>query len=548
MKRRILATRRQLIGAGGIAFAFSSFRPMFPTVRAQASSNAWKAADGLRLAGPSVGLSVLDPALARDFREMSVLRQIFRGILGFDMDLAAVPVLAKTMDVSADARQYTFALRQDARFHDGRAVLARDIHASFVRALSPSIAGGDVSSLVASSFLGGILGAREITTGAASSLTGFEIIGERSFTISLAEPDAAFPFKLASVPASIVDATQTQGCEFPNGTGPYAVSGFVAGESLDLRASESWFGETPAVLDISFRLGIASSLPLNLFQGGEIDLIDGVPFDQMRLLEDPASGMIMAKSIATPLFSVFYLALSTTEAPLDDINIRRALQHAFPVARFAGANAGNVTAAEGFIPPGMLGEQWEADLPAYDLEAARRLIGMSAYGPAANVPPIAIYGGETSLGDPLHNVGLALKETAGVDLGITIEPISVDWNDFITGLPRQRFSSYSITWIADYPDPESLLAVLFESGSGENYTGYRNDAFDALLVQARSEPAERDRIALYRQAQQMLIDDAVLLPLFFDISYTAMRPEIAGVPVTAIGMLGLESVYEKVSS
>jgi len=546
MKCEALATRRRLISAGGAALALSSLGPVFATVPARSVARAWTAKDGLRLAGPATGLSVLDPALARDFREMSVLRQIFRGILGFDANLDAVPVLAAKMDVSADARKYTFTLRPDARFHDGRAILALDIHASFVRSLTPSIAGGDVSLLAASGFLGGIIGANEITSGAATDIAGFDISGDRSFTISLAEPDAAFPFKLASVPASIVDSAPSPASNLPNGTGPYAVSGFAPGESLDLRASESWFDTPPSVSNVSFRLGSSASLPLNLFQGGEIDLLDGIPFDQMRLLEDPASGVTMAKSIATPLFSVFYLALSTTEAPLDDINIRRALQRAFPVAKFAAANTGNVAPARGFIPPGMLGEQWEAELPAYDLDAARRLIAQSRFKSAAEVPPIAIYGGETSIGDPLHNIGLALKETAGVDLGITIEPISVDWNDFLTGLPKQRFSSYSITWIADYPDPESLLRVLFGRGSSENYTGYRNDAFDTLLSKARREPQERDRIDLYRQAQQILIDDAVLIPVFFDISYTAMRPEIAGVPVTAIGMLGLESVLEKV--
>ena len=87
--------------------------------------------------------------------------------------------------------------------------------------------------------------------------------------------------------------------------------------------------------------------------------------------------------------------------------------------------------------------------------------------------------------------------------------------------------------------------MLFGSDSSENYTGYRNDAFDALLAEARGSLDQTERIGLYQRAQQMLIDDAVLIPLFFDIGYTAMRPGIAGVPATPIGMLGLESVYGK---
>jgi len=543
MNTRVRLSRRQLISLGVTASI-----PLVGgarSARAQTPAATWTPDQGLRLAGPSTRLAVLDPALARDFLEMPVLRQIFRGILAFDQDLKAVPALAAKMEVSDDARAYTFTLCPDAMFHDGRAILAADVHASFVRALNPAIADGDVSSLSAASYLGGIAGASDVMNGLATRLAGFEIVSDRTFTIRLAQPDAAFPLKLASVPASIVDATQAKDLLIPNGTGPYAVTAFTPGDSLTLATSPSWHGKAPAVSTISFRLGESASQPLNIFQGNEIDLLDGVPDDQMLLLKDPASGVEMGDSIATPRFSAFYLALSTTVAPLDDINIRRALQHGFPGARLAVANQGNVVAARGLIPPGMLGQDWAANLPAYDLEAARSAIAKSRYRSAANVPPIALYGGQTSIADPLHNIGEAMRETAGADLGLTFEPVSVAWNDFITGLPRRRFSSYSITWIADYPDPESLLWVLFGSDSSENYTGYRNDAFDALLAEARGSLDQTERIGLYQRAQQLLIDDAVLIPLFFDISYTAIRPGIAGVPVTPIGMLGLESVYGK---
>ena len=543
MNNGLRLSRRQLMNLSLMAAIPLVVVPR--SARAQAPVAGWTPAAGLRLAGPSTGLAVLDPALARDFLEMPVLRQIFRGILEFDQDLKAVPSLAEKMDVSDDARDYTFTLRPDAVFHDGRAILAADIRSSFIRSLSPAIANGDTSSLAAISYLGGVAGAIDVVNGTATSLAGFDIHSDRAFTIRLLQPDAAFPLKLASVPASIVDASQAKDSLIPNGTGPYAVSAFTPGDSLTLAASPSWHGKAPAVSTIAFRLGDAASQPLNLFQGNEIDLLDGIPNDQMLLLKDPASGVAIGDTISTPLFSVFYLALSTTVAPLDDINIRRALQHGFPGAKLAASNKGNVAAARGFIPPAMLGQDWIADLPAYDLDAARSAIARSRYLTAANVPPIALYGGQTSIADPLHDAGEAMRETAGAYLGLTFEPVSVVWNDFLTSLPQRRFSSYSITWIADYPDPESLLWVLFGSDSSENYTGYRNDAFDALLAGARSSLDQTRRIDLYRQAQQLLIDDAVLIPLFFDISYTAMRPGIAGVPVTPIGMLGLESVYGK---
>ncbi|MGB3304830.1 MAG: peptide ABC transporter substrate-binding protein [Thermomicrobiales bacterium] len=540
MMTRTFLTRRRLLttGAGAALAPWVRVRAL----SAQSKRAAWSPDEGLRLAGPESGLQVLDPALVRDFREMAVLRQVFSGLLDFDRDLLAVPGLAADMAVSDDATAYTFTLRGDAAFHDGRPIRASDVHASFVRALNPATAGGDASALAAVSYLQGIFGAAEVLAGSATDLAGLEMDNDRRFTIRLATPDAAFPLKLASVPAAIVDAGQDAGTSIPNGTGPYAVSTFTPGEVLELRASDHWYGPAPTVSRVSFRLGSAASQPLNLFQAGEIDVVDGLPNDQMRLLADPASGAVIGNVIETPLFSVFYLALSTVTPPLDDINIRRALQQAFPTPALTAANAGNIRPARGLVPPGMLGVDWDATVPNVDLDAARAAITASRYRSAANVPPIALYGGQTSIADPMHNVGGVMRETVGRDLGLTIEPISVDWGDFLSGLPQRRFSSYSISWIADYPDPESMLWVLFGSDSSENYTGYSNPAFDDLLARARREPDVATRIARYREAQQILIDDAVLIPLYFDVGYSAVRPGIGDLPVSPIGMLRLDAV------
>jgi oligopeptide transport system substrate-binding protein len=157
--------------------------------------------------------------------------------------------------------------------------------------------------------------------------------------------------------------------------------------------------------------------------------------------------------------------------------------------------------------------------------------------------PIAIHTGQTTLSDPLRNVGVALQEYLGAHLGLRIEPVSVAWGDFLAGLATGRFPTHSLTWVADYPDPSAFLNVLFGSASPDNYARYRSDAFDALVAEALSTPDEVSRAALFAQAQQVLIDDAVVVPISFDIGYTAFRTGIGGVPVTPIGLVGLESIH-----
>jgi len=290
------------------------------------------------------------------------------------------------------------------------------------------------------------------------------------------------------------------------------------------------------VPSVHVRLGPSASQPVNLFAAGEIDIADGIPADQRDLLLDPASGFEASTLVDTPLFAVSYIALGNREPPLDDVHIRRALKVAFPAEKFAlGRFDGAVTGAKGLIPDGMLGRKWIIEGTEPNLEMARAEIRASRYRSAAHVPPISIYAADI---EPVE----ALRDTAGRDLGLAIEAVAVSWPDFLGGLASKAFPAYALYWGADYPDPESLLWMLFGSDSPENYTGYRNDEFDSLLARARDERDGEAIIQLYEQAHRLLIGEAAVIPLYFDIGYTAARQGIAGVPMTPMGLLGLETI------
>jgi len=100
-----------------------------------------------------------------------------------------------------------------------------------------------------------------------------------------------------------------------------------------------------------------------------------------------------------------------------------------------------------------------------------------------------------------------------------------------------------LSWIADYPDPASFLTTLFHSGSPDNYTGYANPMVDALLDEAGVEADIDRRAALYLDAQQIIIDDGVLIPLYHGVSYMVVRPDVHGLEISAIGILALENVW-----
>ncbi len=539
---RLRVSRRGLILASTTGLTAPRSLAPYPLAAAHQPVTApWRIADGLRLAGPVSGLASLDPALSRDLATNFLLRQVFRGLVALDRDLSPQPEIAESVTVSEDGLVYDFVIRESARFHDGRPITPEDVRFSLSRALDPRTTGGASEALAGVTYLQDVQGAADQLAGRSDRLAGVAITGERSLSITLEGPSATFLMRLASVPASIVDADQVGRDDdwtvAPNGSGPFAVVGWDASESLELAAADTWWAGLPALPRIEVRLGSAASQPVNLFQGGEIDLVDDVPPELVELIEDPATGAPAAELMATGLFATSYIAFGNRQPPLDDPHVRRALQHVFPADLVAGASFnGQVDAANGLLPPGLLGSGWPISPISIDADAARSELRASRYGSAGSVPPIAIYAADIAAVE-------ALRDVAGPELGLRVEAIQVGWTDFLTGLAERRFPAYALYWGADYPDPSSLIDTLFGERSPENFTGYVNPELESLLAEARTADAG-ERIEIYIRANQLLVDDAALIPLYHPIGYTLARAGLGGVGATPMGILGLETIAE----
>lgn len=530
----LLSRRRFSYGAAGFLAGAAGW-----LASAAVSAQVWSPADGLRLAGPSQGVDSLDPALARDLDTNFLVRQLCRGLVGYDDDLLPVPELAETIDVSDDGREYTFVLREDARFHDGRAIEADDVVFSLTRALDPAIAGGDSGRLPGPTFLADIVGAKAMVREEAKILSGVVARDSRSVAITLEQPSPTFLMRLAAIPAAILDRHQPMGdpgwWQRINGSGPYRLASFDS-DGMVLDAPAPWRGQELAVRRIEVRLGIGAAQPVNLFQNGDVDLVPQVPPELVSLVRDPASGLGASTVLEKPEFALAYIALGNRNPPLDDVHVRRALQRVFPAERFAAAAYdGRVLAPGGIIPPGMLGRDWPAQMPAVDIDAAREEIAASRYREAASVPAIRIHAADIA---PVE----ALRDIVWEAIGLVVEAVQVDWFDFLHGLSSREWDAYSLFWGADYPDPDALLGVLFGSESPENYTGYSNPTLDTLLAEARAERDDVTRAEILMQAQQHVIDDAAIIPLYVPIRYTLVRAGMTRVPVTPMGLLGLEAL------
>ncbi len=493
----------------------------------------------LRMAGP-VDLRTLDPAKGKDLGTLFLVRQLFSGLTRLDDDLQPVLALADSVDISEDGLVYTFTLRRDARFQDGRDISAEDVVFSLTRALDPATTGGDASLLGAPTFLLDIAGAEDLLAGRASTLSGVTALDDLTVRIELARPRSTFLMRLATGPASVIDRDDLErGDEWwtdPNASGPFGIREFDLNSGMTLQPNDEFYAGRPALDEVRILLGASAFQPMNLYQTGQVDVAPVSFFSLDRAL-DPASDLYPDLR-QSDLFAVEYLAMRRDVEPFDDPNIRRALILGFPREMVASASFdGRVAPALGFVPDGMLGQDtWPVTGWDYDLDAARRAIRESAYGAPENVPPITIYAN----GPPERLI--SLKEVVERDLGLRIDLINVEWTEFISTLPKQVYPAYGIYWGADFPDPESLLLTLFGSNQPDNYTGYANPAFDDLLHRAASEQNPDQRVLLYSQANQLLMDDAVVLPFYYDRSYMLVRPWVQGLNVTPLGILYLDQI------
>lgn len=481
-------------------------------------------AQRLRLAGiDPVGM---DPHLTGDAGSAAFIVEVFGGLYTISPDLAIVPDLADGFpEISEDGLVYTFTLRDDIFFHsrERRRVTAEDVRWSIERAASAELA-----SPQAHAYLGDIVGARESFFGLAEGVEGVRVIDDRTIEFTLREPipPGLFLAKLTYPTAFVVDRFQIEGNERnwtrqPNGTGPYRLKEWRVGERIVLEANAAYHLGAPQVPEVWFELSGGSRL--TRFENDELD-VALISINDIERARDPNSSLNELYQTA-PEFTVSYLALNTAVSPLDDLNVRRALALAIDRDTVAGITfLGMVQPATGILPPQLPGFTAEDKTLPFDPEAARAALAASTYADG-DLPPITLFevGGGASA-----SIDTQAFLEQWRDVGITVEIRQADFATYLSEVGSGRVQMFGAGWVMDYPDPESILDLKFHSESQLNDVSYKNPEVDDLLDRARIEPDPQRRIDLYKQVEQLLIDNVVWIPLYFAQSHVVVNADVDG--------------------
>ncbi|MBI5964621.1 MAG: peptide ABC transporter substrate-binding protein [Chloroflexi bacterium] len=445
----------------------------------------------------------------------------YSGLVSFDPNLNITPDLAETWDVSSDGTVYTFHLRANAKFHDGRAVTAQDFAYSWERAASPAMASDTVLT-----YLSDIVGVKEMVAGQADHISGLTVVDDHTLQVTIDAPKPYFVLKLTYPTAFVVDRNNVeQNGEWyrqPNGTGPYKLIEWTSFEHIVYQANQDFYLGMPSIPYVVVNLYAGD--PQRLYETGEVD-ITGV-YSIERFL-DPAeplhNELISGVGLCTG-----YVVFDTTRPPFDDVNVRKAFSMAFNRQQYIDVvMSGHALPAVGLYPPGLPGFSYELQGLPYDPAQARDLLKQSKYGGAEGLPPIVYT--DAGIGSSVGADVSAMAEMWQKNLGVTITVENIEPNFFselmYSGRHGQLLSS---GWCADYPDPENFADVLFHTGSIQNVGEYSNPALDAILEQARVEQDVTKRIAYYQQAEKMIVDDAAVLFTTHSLSYQLVKPYIKG--------------------
>ncbi|OQY47429.1 MAG: hypothetical protein B6242_05090 [Anaerolineaceae bacterium 4572_78] len=485
----------------------------------------------------------LDPHYSTDSVSAVYVVELFSGLVTYNPALELIPDIAENWHISDDKLVYTFALRENAKFHDGKPITADDFKWSFERACDPK-----TNSPTADTYLGDIVGCQDKLQGITKNVDGVQVIDDHTLEIVISAPKAYFLSKLSYPTAFVLDKETITNKEL-NGSGPFKLYAFEPGQFIILTKNEHYYrNPEPTLEQLNFILGAIS--PMIEYENGNLD-ITGVGISDIERVTDPNNPLNAQLKIDSQL-SIFYIGFNINQPPFNDPLIRQAFSIALDKEKIINlVYKKTVPAAHQIVPPSMPGYHNENLKPLmFDPQLALELIAESPYGDISELPEITLH--VSGQGGSMTQITEAIIASYLDILGVEVIVQQTDWQTFLYDVTSgtNPYQMFQLGWIGDYPDPQNFLDVLFHSQSKQNHTGYSNPELDKILVEAGETFDIDKRLALYQQAEQIIVDDAVWIPLYFDTEYWLVKPHIQGFFVSPMIIPKFQHIYvgEKLQS
>ena len=468
----------------------------------------------------------LDPAQANWAVEIRILRQVFVGLVGYNESKELVMKIAEKVDISPDGKTYTFTLRPGVKFHNGREVTAEDFVYSLTRALKP-----ETKSAVAMLYLNDIVGAKDVADGNTDVLAGVKAVDKYTLAIEIDEVKPYFLAKLTYPTAYVVAREEVErlGESWVEGhlagAGPFTLDNWAHNEKITLKAFPDYFEGTPTLDVIEWLMITDENTALLMYKNNELDVTEVPALQYEQIKNDPQLGKEMRQQ---PRASIEYFTMNRLAfEPFEDVRVRQAL--AMAIDRVAHLNViyrNTRTLASSFTPPGVPGYDPNAYVHPFDPEKAKQLLAEAGYPDPSKFPKLTIsYRTQPNQGPQAEFFQGQLQQ----NLGIPVELEGLEGTTYTQQRNAGAFQAFFGGWGCDYLDPQNVLSLLFSTKSRYSQRwGSSNPEFDAYADAADLELDVDKRIELYKQADKVLINSAIMVPMTYPDHIWLQKPYVKG--------------------
>jgi oligopeptide transport system substrate-binding protein len=496
-------------------------------------------------------INTIDPQAASYVDEVALINAAFRGLMRYDKDGNAVPMLAQEVPtkenggISADGKVYTFKLK-DWNWSDGKGkVTAGDFVYSWQRLVDPKLA-----NAYATFFNGVILNAQEISDGKKKpSDLGVKAIDDKTFQVTLVAPKSFF-LQLATLSVTypvrkdVVEkpglATASAWTDPANGPvvsdGPFTITKWEHQKDIVFTKNPNYSGD-PAKLDsVVVSLIQEPTVAFDSYKNDELDVSNYPIIVRKNIQTDPVLGKEL---VEYPLLCTFALELDNTKPPFNNVKVRQAFSYAIDRdAEIKVLESGLGVVTYSWIPPGMFGYDANAGKQyAFNPDKAKQLLAEAGYPDGKGFPTVP-YNYISTTSNQRRAEWTQAQLLTILNVNVTLNPMDAAAYEQVTTDPKVKISGMERGgWCVDYPHPQDWFTTVFvngKEGNGNNLSGFSDPAWEKLSVAADAEIDQTKALADYIALQNKLIDEAPVVFMYNNLGTELVKPRVKGLIPTSI--------------
>ncbi|PIC63612.1 ABC transporter substrate-binding protein [Sporosarcina sp. P13] len=471
----------------------------------------------------------LDPQNSNEIETWLVTKNIYETLVEFEKETTdIVPALAETWNVSEDGKTWTFDLQENVKFHDGTDFNADAVVYNFERMMDknhPNRDGGEYS--VYRAMFNGF-------KGEGSSIESVSALDENTVEFKLAEPQATFLTNLAMHAFGIIspEALKKYGQkinENPVGTGPFTFVSWSPNDNITIvKNKEYWVSDLPKLDKIIYKVIPDNTARFTAMKNGELDIMVGLNPSDLKSVEANADLQVTLR----PPLNVGYMSINNMKAPLDNVKVRQAINHAVDKKGIADAYFyGLANPVKNLLPSTSWAYNDEISGYDYDLEKAKALLTEAGYPNGFDLEFSVTSNSRIYMQQPTKMVE-AIKSSFE-KIGINVKVVTLEWATYLEKIRSGKHSVGLIGWVGDNGDPDNFLYSTLSKnntvvGSAQNHMFYKNDEVSDLLLQAKGIMDQEERTKVYKDVQKIVHEDAPFVPLVEVKEAVVSGPNVQG--------------------